>query len=461
LSAHAVLRRCVPVAAFVSSALALGLAASRAAAQGNEAFQVPTDGAAVRMELLTVGRGPEAYALFGHTILRVVPTSAGAGLDVNWGTFDFRDPGFLWKFYVGDLNYWMAFQEPGLTVRQYRDYEHRRVVADDLVLTSKQRGAVLRRLAWNAQPANVHYQYDQFYANCATKLRDTLDEALGGKLKAYFEARPSRVTFRRLVRDDASPSPWVNLGLEIVTNGVLDAPITEWDEMFLPARMRELLREFPALDDDGRPVAGATLVAGARVLVEAPEPAAGGDPFRALTIGLGLPMIALALLVARRRPRAPGDPSTERVVARLLAVPAVVLGLALAVWGTLLVANWALSRYPYAKHHGALWLASPLDWLFPLYGLRLAFAGRRPARAPWVRRLALAHVAAVPACALLLAVGVIQQDLAPLLASFGVANVAAFAAIAAWGSAAASPVATLGSAEAASAAPTVAAREAK
>jgi hypothetical protein len=79
-----------------------------------------------------------------------------------------------------------------------------------------------------------------------------------------------------------------------------------------------------------------------------------------------------------------------------------------------------------------------------------------------LRRLALAHVVAVPACAVLLACGVIQHDVAPLLASFGVAVFASFGLIAWCGAAEPStPVAALGSAEAEASAPHVTARGAK
>ena len=32
-------------------------------------------------------------------------------MNFNWGIFDFRDPTFAWKFYLGDLDYMMVITD--------------------------------------------------------------------------------------------------------------------------------------------------------------------------------------------------------------------------------------------------------------------------------------------------------------------------------------------------------------
>src|SRR6185312_5111504 len=105
--------------------------------------------------LLTVGRGPDVAALYGHSILRVVDNAAHTDFNFNWGIFDFNDPSFVWKFYLGDLNYMMLVTDLWSLVDDYRNLEHRSMWLDKINLTKAQKEALMRRLIENARPENV------------------------------------------------------------------------------------------------------------------------------------------------------------------------------------------------------------------------------------------------------------------------------------------------------------------
>jgi hypothetical protein len=388
-------------------ALCAGLGAATGAAAQPEL--IPTDAENVDVFLLTVGRGPEVYANYGHTILRILDKTTGADLNFNWGIFDFRAPGFAWKFYKGNLRYQMAIMDFGDLVRHYRQIERRSVVQDRINLTTAQKAKLLERVAWNAQPENVEYDYNQFWNNCATKPRDYLDEALGGRIKARY-GRPSHMTFRPMIRRSTAAAAWAYLGLDMVTNDRFDMPILQWDEMFLPAKLREHLRELPAFDDAGTPVAGQNLLGDSRVIVDLPEARDETNPYFLVMLCFGLPLVALLVGATRAEGKAR---------ARLLGVASLLFGLWAGVWGTLMLANWLLSSYPEGKHNAGLWLLWPLDWVFVAYGVTLL---RKQEVAPWrtVDYLAKAHLAGLALVTVIWLAGCVRQDVSAMLSTSGV-----------------------------------------
>jgi len=72
----------------------------------NKDVKVPPLTNSAQVSLLTVGRADhEIYQNFGHTAIRVRDTTLGWDLVYNYGTFDFNEPDFLYKFIKGKLLY--------------------------------------------------------------------------------------------------------------------------------------------------------------------------------------------------------------------------------------------------------------------------------------------------------------------------------------------------------------------
>lgn len=386
---------------------------------------MPDDMEQVDMYLLTVGRSAEVSSVFGHTIIRVVDRSHRLDMNFNWGMFDFYDPSFIWKFYIGDLRYAMAITDFTSMIENYRTFEKRGVVQDKLNLTSKQKRVMMERFIWNSRPENIYYQYSQFYDNCATKPRDYLDEALGGKLKERLTRAPSPLTFRDHIRGSTNANWWVYMGLDQLTNDLQEAPILPWNEMFLPRQLREHLRNSPAFDDEGLPIPGQALLTETQVLVDLPEPQVGRNPYLVMLIMLGIPMSgALYVVFTSKR---------EKLVARMLGAVSVIYGLWIAFWGTAFVMNWLVSRYPEVKHNAGLFMVWPLDWAFFGFGIWLLIKGRRPARCLGLRWLAIGHVISFVVLALGTTMDLIKQDTFGMMASTGVLGLLYFGAVIARG----------------------------
>ena len=396
--------------------LALFLALSgvmNSAAFAAESFvpPMPSDPDKVEISLLTVGRGPQVYALYGHTIIRVIDPLSNLDVGFNWGMFDFAGPAFMWRFYAGDLRYQLAVIDTPTLLDQYRLVERRRVVEEPLNLSKNQKMALMRRLIWNAQPENLAYQYNQFFDNCSTKPRDHIDAVLGGKIKEHYGDRPTPESFRQWIRFGAKPVWWAYLGLDILTNGRLDLPVTAWQQMFLPENLRRYLRDMPAYSDDGHSIPGQSLLGETTVLVDYDEPSPSMDPYFVVALMLAAPMIGVGMTVRHGL--------RESTIARTIGAMALVFGTWSAIWGTLLLANWVLSGYTELKHSASLWVFWPVDWYFVAYGVKALRAGRRPPRKSFGIYLSLAHLAGLLILFLLWLAGFVRQDVLPLLASMG------------------------------------------
>lgn len=205
--------------------------------------------------VLTFGPGDHAFFKFGHDAIWIHDESAPKSSPMkrdpvyNWGTFAFGDPALIPKFVRGRFMYWLSKAPIGLTVRLYQA-ENRSVEAQELNLTAAQKRELLAMLEENAKDENKYYKYDYYRDNCATRVRDAIDKVIGGKLKEASQG-PASMTWRhhtlRLTQDDAV----LSMALTVVMGDVIDRPLNQWEEMFLPAYVQEGMRRVKVTGPDG------------------------------------------------------------------------------------------------------------------------------------------------------------------------------------------------------------------
>lgn len=203
--------------------------------------------------VVTIGPGDQSYERFGHNMLVIRDPRLEKEVAFNWGIFDFAQHNFILNFVQGRLWYWMdgMYAQPAIDGYIGAD---RTVWRQELNLSPSQVDALLDFCIWNAQEANRGYRYDYYADNCSTRARDALDNILNGQLKKQSENQPSGVTKRsetsRLMAD--------SLPLYYALYGVLghpvDRPISAWEEMFIPMRMRERLNAMSIVDSTGATV---------------------------------------------------------------------------------------------------------------------------------------------------------------------------------------------------------------
>lgn len=249
-------------------------------------------GANLEVSLITYGPGDTYWERFGHDAIEVRDTVSGQAVNFNYGVFDFDESGFLLNFARGRMHYLMDAAPTELDESWYVQ-AGRSVTRQQLALAPDQAAALRDFLLWNLRPENARYDYDYYVDNCATRVRDALDHALGGVLKAQLTARPGGMTYRQQTARLMSAQPWLMLLLDFGLGPYADQPLNAWQESFLPA---VLSREVANVQVGTHALVTQTeLIAPNRL--DTPPPTAPDLRLPLAFAGLGL---AIALLLARR-----------------------------------------------------------------------------------------------------------------------------------------------------------------
>jgi hypothetical protein len=253
-------------------------------------------GANLEVSLITYGPGDTYWERFGHDAIEVRDTVSGEAVNFNYGVFDFDERGFLLNFARGRMHYLMDAEPTALDEGWYVQ-AGRSVTRQRLALAPAQAAALRDFLLWNLRPENARYDYDYYVDNCTTRVRDALDHALGGVLKAQLSTRPGGMTYRQQTDRLMSAQPWLMLLLDLGLGPYADRPLDAWQESFLPGVLARELATVRIADAQGtRPLVTATdLLAPNRL--DTPPAAA---PDLRLPMALAGLVFAAALLLARR-----------------------------------------------------------------------------------------------------------------------------------------------------------------
>lgn len=209
-------------------------------------------GSELTISVMTMGVGKEVWERFGHNAIVVEDRSRGTAIAYNYGMFSFRQKNFILRFIQGRMDYWMAADAAADEVPKYR-YARRSVWRQELNLSPAERLALRDFLEWNALDENKFYHYDYYLDNCSTRVRDALDRILKGRIQAQSQ-QPASGNFRFHTLRLVAANPFLYLGLGLIEGQPVDRPSTRWDEMFLPLKLREHLREVTVTDSTGASV---------------------------------------------------------------------------------------------------------------------------------------------------------------------------------------------------------------
>ena len=226
--------------------LAWGNGAGPAVAQ----VQEPARGEELRVYLMTMGPGTFVWERFGHNAIRITDAARGTDIAYNYGMFSFDQDGFLLRFIRGHMDYWMQGFDAELTAQAYI-YDDRSVWLQELNLTPAQRADLRDFLEWNARPENSIYRYDYYADNCSTRVRDAIDRVLGGQVRERTTGVMSGTTYRDHTRMLTADDPLVFAGLMTGLGQPVDREISVWEEMFLPMRLRDIVRDLEIVGPDG------------------------------------------------------------------------------------------------------------------------------------------------------------------------------------------------------------------
>lgn len=259
---------------------------TKVAEKGSREMSVPTaieTHIQAEISLVTCYPGSRNYELYGHTMIRV--QIEGQDLLFNYGIFNFKQSGFIYRFVKGDCDYSLAaYPMQYLT----QGYEDRKIVEQVLDLDDAQKVDIISFLWNNVQPDNAVYRYGWAYNNCATKPRDIIENAVGGSLE-YGNPKRGEATFRSIMAHFDKNYPWQQFGIDMVLGYDLDHKLDYREQMFSPIILMEAMADATQERDGKRiPVVKAT-----NILVE------GGDEGAVLgpTPMVLTPMFVLTLLL--------------------------------------------------------------------------------------------------------------------------------------------------------------------
>jgi hypothetical protein len=145
--------------------------------------------------------------------------------------FDFNTPGFYVKFIRGKLPYQLGIQRFDAFLNAYIE-ENRQCRELEINLNEKERLALINFLSVNYLPENREYPYDFFFDNCATRIRDILEN----KFQANYPdtSLVKKASFRHFLAQYVGQNSWINVGFYLILGLPADAIATFRDEMFLP-----------------------------------------------------------------------------------------------------------------------------------------------------------------------------------------------------------------------------------
>jgi hypothetical protein len=211
-----------------------------------------------------MGPGDHPFTRFGHDALLVEDTSSGSTLVYNYGTFVFDSPWLAIDFLRGRLQYWLSVSPLHAVVRHYA-VERRSIAAQELRIEAAERLRIANFLARTERSSARFYKYDYYRDNCGTRLRDLLDGAIGGRLRAASLDRAPLTYREETLRSTAEDVP-LSLGLDVAMGPLIDRPLTVWESEFLPARLADAARSVRVPG----PAGDVPFVVAERVLLAAP-----------------------------------------------------------------------------------------------------------------------------------------------------------------------------------------------
>ena len=168
------------------------------------------------------------------------------------------------------------------------EMENRWVKEQLLQLTPIQKNELFQFLETNYRPENRDYKYDFFFNNCATKIGDVLQEALGEKLLFNEGHLEKKYTFRQLIHQNLTTNSWSSFGIDLALGAVIDKTATVREHMFLPVYVMQQLGNTTMADHD--------LVLRERTILESVKPQ-GKDYFLASPLFWILALLVFVMLI--------------------------------------------------------------------------------------------------------------------------------------------------------------------
>ena len=193
-----------------------------------------------QISVLTIGPGNNLNDAFGHSGIRL--KTSYSDIVYDFGRYNFEDPNFYLNFARGKLNYLQGKANYNNLVNFYKQ-QNRSIKEQTLNLSAEEKQSVYTFLETNYAKNQGAYLYDFFYDNCATKIRDVIENATNGNIDYQLPDNYEDKTFRTLIQDQLHPNTWGSLGIDIALGAIIDRTATPREHMFLPKNIHAFYSE--------------------------------------------------------------------------------------------------------------------------------------------------------------------------------------------------------------------------
>jgi hypothetical protein len=322
--------------------------------------------------LATIDPSEPIYTWWGHTALIIEDTRLSYSRLYNYGLFTIDQDDFVTNFVMGRL--W--FQVGAVATQRELEWDrrmNRSVRLQTLDLSPARTMVMARFLETNVLPENRVYLYDHYYDNCATRVRDVVDQAVDGQL---FETtnQLAELTLRQATRRYTARHPLMDWLLMFLMSEAIDRPVTRWEQMFLPGELERYVGGLVYGDEEGREkplVSQASAYFEARDFTPIPDRAPPHWPW-GLAVGIICGAAASGLGYWTSRGSGAG-----RV---LFGIFNTTIGLGLGILGSVLFFMSKFTDHWVTYSNENLFLANPLALLLVPLGIALAADGARSRR---------------------------------------------------------------------------------
>ncbi len=343
-------------------------------ALGNKAWAATPDplenlvklSASAKVHLVTVGPGSLVWERFGHNGIWIQDPELGFDMIFHWGLFDFQSENFWPKFLQGYMDYSIGSMD-SLPFFQFYAESKRSVHLQELNLTPWQKNKLTRLLIDNDTEGQRIYRYNYYLDNCSTRIRDMLDQVLGGRIADGTMNQGSGKSFRSNTQRLLQKIPAAYLGVQLALGAPADQEISVWQDMFTPMALRRHLTRFKLSD-------GSDFVLSDKLIYAASE---YKEPTQASSyLFFYLPISAsLALFFSMLGYLSAAGKKWARIS---LAVGGGLWSLISALIGTLFLLIWIFTEHRYGHWNANLLQFNPLSWGLLVFFLMLLFREQLP-----------------------------------------------------------------------------------
>lgn len=232
----------------------------------NAAYATPQLTDSARISVLTCGPGTAIYELFGHTGIRVYDPGLQMDIVFNYGLFDFNQDDFIIRFVRGKTDYQIGASSYFGFLSEY--FDRGSAVYETVLNTNRQETQdLLDYLVWNLQDENKIYRYNFIFNNCATKVRDVVEQTVNNHI--IYPTGIESYSFREAVKLYTHNAPWSQFGFDICLGAGMDRIASDYEMMFLPEHLRTAIQNAKRGDLNNLPLTKKDVQLAPQTLTEA------------------------------------------------------------------------------------------------------------------------------------------------------------------------------------------------